>query len=424
MHPVTPACVLAGRANELALLDGLLGDLARGSGSAVLIEGEPGIGKTSLVRAALARRPRTAAGTPGLRGCQVFWGAGDELGQELPLLPFLDALRVRGAVGERPAGRDRRAAARRGRRRPRRRRARDARRAAHRAGHRRDRPPGPWCWSSTTCSGPTRPPSSSGAGSRGPPPGAAAADRHDPACPAARGPARAAPRGGRRAAGPARRARPPAVAELVGALAGGRPDTGLLRLAAGAAGNPLYITELLAALARSGGIAVTPGGHRPARGRPRARLAARRHRRPARLRLRSRPAGAAGGGAAGRGVRAHRPDRGARRDRGRPGPRPGRGARRRGARRRQRGPGVPSPADQGGAVRGAARRRARRLAPRRGARARRGRRGAGPGCQAVAARHRRPGTTPARPRAQRIADRRRPSAPPAGPARSSPAPRA
>ena len=30
-----------------------------------------------------------------VHGCQVFWGAGDELGQELPLLPFLDALRVR-----------------------------------------------------------------------------------------------------------------------------------------------------------------------------------------------------------------------------------------------------------------------------------------------------------------------------------------
>jgi hypothetical protein len=27
--------------------------------------------------------------------CQVFWGAGDELGQALPLLPFLDGLRVR-----------------------------------------------------------------------------------------------------------------------------------------------------------------------------------------------------------------------------------------------------------------------------------------------------------------------------------------
>jgi hypothetical protein len=28
-------------------------------------------------------------------GCEVFWGAGDELGQALPSLPFLDGLRVR-----------------------------------------------------------------------------------------------------------------------------------------------------------------------------------------------------------------------------------------------------------------------------------------------------------------------------------------
>src|ERR1700733_4861018 len=89
MHPVTPAGMLAGRADELALLDGYLRDLARGGGSAVLIEGEPGIGKTTLVRTAIASSP------PG--SCQVFWGAGDELGQELPLLPFLDALGVRGA---------------------------------------------------------------------------------------------------------------------------------------------------------------------------------------------------------------------------------------------------------------------------------------------------------------------------------------
>jgi predicted ATPase len=54
MHPVTPAGVLTGRDDELALLDGLLRDLARGSGNAVLIEGEPGIGKTALVRAALS----------------------------------------------------------------------------------------------------------------------------------------------------------------------------------------------------------------------------------------------------------------------------------------------------------------------------------------------------------------------------------
>ena len=68
MHPVTPAGMLAGRANELALLDGYLRDLARGGGNAVLIEGEPGIGKTTLVRTALASPP------PG--SCQVFWGAG------------------------------------------------------------------------------------------------------------------------------------------------------------------------------------------------------------------------------------------------------------------------------------------------------------------------------------------------------------
>src|ERR1700761_636974 len=87
MHPVTTVGVLAGRADELTLLDGYLRDLARGSGSAVLIEGEPGIGKTTLVRTALAGLP---SGT-----CQVFWGAGEELGQELPLSPFLDALGVR-----------------------------------------------------------------------------------------------------------------------------------------------------------------------------------------------------------------------------------------------------------------------------------------------------------------------------------------
>jgi hypothetical protein len=39
------------------------------------------------VRAAAAEAPEL--------GCEVFWDAGDELGQELPLLPFLDGLRVR-----------------------------------------------------------------------------------------------------------------------------------------------------------------------------------------------------------------------------------------------------------------------------------------------------------------------------------------
>ena len=53
----------------------------------MLIEGEPGIGKSALVRAVCAEAAE--------RGCQVFWGAGDELGQALPLLPLLDGLRVR-----------------------------------------------------------------------------------------------------------------------------------------------------------------------------------------------------------------------------------------------------------------------------------------------------------------------------------------
>ena len=87
MHPVTPAGALIGRDSEMALLTGLIKEVARGRGGSVLIEGEPGIGKSALVRAAVAEAPEA--------GCEVFWGAGDELGQALPLLPFLDGLRVR-----------------------------------------------------------------------------------------------------------------------------------------------------------------------------------------------------------------------------------------------------------------------------------------------------------------------------------------
>jgi DNA-binding NarL/FixJ family response regulator len=46
----------------------------------------------------------------------------------------------------------------------------------------------------------------------------------------------------------------PAVAGLVGNLAGGQPGPELLDLVAGAAGNPLYLTELVAALRREGRI--------------------------------------------------------------------------------------------------------------------------------------------------------------------------
>jgi DNA-binding CsgD family transcriptional regulator len=263
MPPVIPAGVLAGRADEMALLDGLLRDLARGSGNAVLIEGEPGIGKTALVRAALASTGHGAS--PGAHhgsqwGCQVFWGAGDELGQELPLHPFLDALQVRAASV-------------------------NARR--------------------TTIASLLRGEVATDRGADVPallaeqlialtidetdarPVALVIDDLHwaDPASVRLWGrlartarqvpllligltrpvPQREDLLALRRAVDDARRIQlgslsEPAVAELVGTLAGGRPDTGLLELAAGAAGNPLYLTELFAALARSGGIAVTPAG--------------------------------------------------------------------------------------------------------------------------------------------------------------------
>ena len=78
---------LVGRDSELSRLISCAAEATAGHGQAVLIEGEPGIGKSALVRAACA----VAAD----RGCQVYWGAGDELGQALPLLPILDGLRVR-----------------------------------------------------------------------------------------------------------------------------------------------------------------------------------------------------------------------------------------------------------------------------------------------------------------------------------------
>jgi DNA-binding CsgD family transcriptional regulator len=87
MRAVSLAGALVGRDSELATLARLVKDAAAGRGGSVLVEGEPGIGKSSLVREALA----DAADV----GCQVFWGAGDELSQALPLSPLIEALGVR-----------------------------------------------------------------------------------------------------------------------------------------------------------------------------------------------------------------------------------------------------------------------------------------------------------------------------------------
>jgi DNA-binding CsgD family transcriptional regulator len=87
MRAVSLAGALVGRDSELATLARLVKDAAAGRGGSVLVEGEPGIGKSSLVREALAEAADV--------GCQVFWGAGDELSQELPLSPLIEALGVR-----------------------------------------------------------------------------------------------------------------------------------------------------------------------------------------------------------------------------------------------------------------------------------------------------------------------------------------
>lgn len=84
------ATALVGRDAELTRLHGWLDDLGAGTGRAILIEGEPGIGKSSLARAAIELAE--------YHGYQSFWADGDELGQLLPLQPLLDALQEKEAA--------------------------------------------------------------------------------------------------------------------------------------------------------------------------------------------------------------------------------------------------------------------------------------------------------------------------------------
>ena len=252
MQSVTSAGALVGRDSEMALLTGLIRDVARGRGGSVLIEGEPGIGKSALVRAAIEQVPEA--------GCQVFWGAGDELGQALPLLPFLDGLRVREPSAN-----------------PRRKTIVQLLRGEVSADRGTDVPAvlaeqllalvAEQCamrptilviddlqWAdqaSITLWGRL-----------------ARSAQHLPLL--LIGMTRPVPQRDdvlalRRVAGDATRLQltgltETAVADLVAELAGGRPDDGLLRLANGAAGNPLYLTELVAALARGSGLTITEAG--------------------------------------------------------------------------------------------------------------------------------------------------------------------
>jgi DNA-binding CsgD family transcriptional regulator len=249
---VTVAGALIGRDSEMAVLTKLTAEAVAGQGSAVLIEGEPGIGKSALVRAAVADVADL--------DCDVFWGAGDELGQSLPLLPFLDALRVR----ESPTS-------------PRRDTILRLLRGEVTADGGLDvsaalaeqllaliteqcaiRPAilviDDLQWAdhaSITLWGRL-----------------ARLARQVPLLVV--GTMRPVPQRQdllalRRAVGDAARLQltgltEPAVAELVAALAGGKPGGKLLRLADGAAGNPLYLVELVAALARSSRVTITAAG--------------------------------------------------------------------------------------------------------------------------------------------------------------------
>ena len=230
----------------------LITEVAGGHGGSVLIEGEPGIGKSALVRAALAEAADV--------GCEVFWGAGDELGQALPLLPAARGVTGTRALSKSPAEHDRPALARRA----------TADRGTDVSAALAEQLLAlvaeqcavqstilviddlQWAdqasiqlWGRLARSvrqvpllliGMMRP----------------VPQRDDlPAL--------------RRAVGDAARLQltgltEAAVAELVAALAGGKPDDELLRLADGAAGNPLYLTELVAALARSSSVTITDEG--------------------------------------------------------------------------------------------------------------------------------------------------------------------
>ena len=252
MPPVTPADALIGRDSEMALLAGLVTGVSLGRGSSVIIEGEPGIGKSALVRAAVAGAPET--------GCQVFWGGGDELGQALPLVPFLDGLRVREPSAN-----------------PRRNTIVRLLRGEMTADRGTDVPAAlaEQLLALVTEQCTTRPtilvvddlqwadPASVTLWGR-----LARSARQVPLLLV--GMMRPVPQRDdlltlRRVVSDDTRLQlseltDTAVADLVAALAGGKPGDNLLRLADGAAGNPLYVTELVAALTRSSGLSVTEAG--------------------------------------------------------------------------------------------------------------------------------------------------------------------
>jgi DNA-binding CsgD family transcriptional regulator len=87
MWPISRSPQWVGRGQELAILGAGVEALGRGEGTVVWVEGEPGIGKSSLVAEALAVASRP--------GWDVGWGMADKLTERVPLRVMQDCLQVR-----------------------------------------------------------------------------------------------------------------------------------------------------------------------------------------------------------------------------------------------------------------------------------------------------------------------------------------
>src|SRR5260370_4053234 len=87
MWPIDRRPQWVGRRQELAPLRAGVEALRRDEGAVIWVEGEPGIGKSSLVAEALAE-----AGDP---EWDIGWGIADQLTERMPLRLMLDCLAVR-----------------------------------------------------------------------------------------------------------------------------------------------------------------------------------------------------------------------------------------------------------------------------------------------------------------------------------------
>jgi DNA-binding CsgD family transcriptional regulator len=87
MWSIDPPPQWVGRGEELAVVRAGVEALSRGEGALIWVEGEPGIGKSSLVAEALA--------TGSAPGWDIGWGIAGKLTERLPLRVMLDCLQVR-----------------------------------------------------------------------------------------------------------------------------------------------------------------------------------------------------------------------------------------------------------------------------------------------------------------------------------------